>query len=332
MASKAGKKTVPTIGGHFKRIFGTGRTAWTFSFLLLVFVPGILALLLAQNARKEVFFGERVHFLSHVSPTYEAARIIETLGYEIYDVENDGLPVPRVFMSRLPESMPNLETRQKKRLFTAIMLPLVLRANELILQDRAHALNLFERLDNGEQLEPLEKSWLVRLASEYRIPAEDVTHLNRTELLKRVDAIPPSLAIAQAVIESGWGTSRFAQAGNALYGQWVWGNRPGVGIVPEGREDGETHRIRRFDYLIQSVQGYARNLNTHNAYQTLRQRRAGARDSGEPAGGNQLAGTLTAYSQRGEDYTHDLRRIIRVNHFSSLDDARLEPSWWASAN
>ena len=141
-----------------------------------------------------------------------------------------------------------------------------------------------------------------------------------TALLERVDIVPPSLAMAQSAEESGWGTSRFADLGNALFGQWTWSG----GIEPlNKRQDKGSYGIARFDTPLQSVEAYMRNLNTHAAYQSLRERRAAMRRAGERPDGYELAKTLTSYSERGEDYVHSLHAIMRVNKLQPADDAYL---------
>ena len=148
------------------------------------------------------------------------------------------------------------------------------------------------------------------------MPSEDID-----ELLRRVDVIPVSLAIAQAAEESGWGTSRFAQTGNALFGQWTVASD--IGIVPEDREDGMTHKIKAFDNLAQSVAAYMRNLNTHRAYREFRQKRQGQRQWGEALDGHALASTLLRYSQRGDKYVKSIRTIMNANGLRELDGAHL---------
>ena len=133
--------------------------------------------------------------------------------------------------------------------------------------------------------------------------------------------IPASLALAQGAEESGWGTSRFAAAGNAIYGQWTWGKNA---IVPEQqRKELGNYGIAAFESLQESISAYMLNLNTHNAYSDLRSRRAELRSKGEQVTGAILAGTLTRYSERGEAYIQTLRDMMEYNRLSPLDDAYL---------
>ena len=148
------------------------------------------------------------------------------------------------------------------------------------------------------------------------------------ELLMRVDIVPVSLALSQCAEESGWGTSRFAAEGNALFGQWSWG---GKGIKPlQQREGMGDYRIAAFETPLQSVMAYMRNLNTHNAYAGLRARRAELRAKGERMSGWELAKTLDKYSERGPAYVESLHGIMKVNQLDPADDAYLGdgPTIW----
>ena len=141
------------------------------------------------------------------------------------------------------------------------------------------------------------------------------------ELLTRVDIVPTSLALAQAAEESGWGTSRFAAEGNAVYGQWTWGEKA---IVPEKqRKEMGNYGIASFETLQESVCAYMINLNTHNAYADLRIKRASMRKKGEKITGYELAGQLTKYSERGEEYVTGLRSLMDYNQLKPTDDAYL---------
>jgi len=134
-----------------------------------------------------------------------------------------------------------------------------------------------------------------------------------------------SLALAQAAIESGWGTSRFAREGNALFGQWVWGEAA-KGLIPEDRQDGMNHKIRAFESPLEAVTSYIRNLNTHRAYRHMRDIRATMRSEGRMPDGHVLAEGLEAYSEKGRDYIDLVRDIIAANDLRALDHATLRNS------
>lgn len=296
---------------------------------VLFLVPAAGGVMLVENARHNVYFGESVRYLLHFPAPDNREQVMAQFGYEVRDILEDGLPVPRVFLAGLPESLDGLTVSERKQVFTRTILPLVLRTNEIIREDRTQLMEYRDRLEAGARLNQLEKLWLTTLATRYRMRGgATVGELDLAELLLRVDAIPPSLALAQAAIESGWGTSRFAQTGNALYGQWT--RESAGGLVPSDRDAGRDHTIKTYDYLIQSVLSYARNLNSHRAYQGFRERRAALKSAQNNAPGALLAETLTSYSARPEVYIQEIKAVITTNGFAALETARLEPTWWAA--
>jgi len=240
--------------------------------------------------------------------------------YYVNQFANEG-GVPRLYQTSLPENISSLTVAERKKRFVGIVLPLILTANERIATDRKALLSLRRK----PSLNAREMLTLKDMAKRYRLGNDEnspLTAADKYELFLRVDEIPPSLALAQGAIESGWGTSRFAQLGNALYGEWVWGDSA-KGIVPEGRGAGKTHRIRAFEALQGSVTSYIRNLNTHPAYKELREHRANLRANGERVTGTRLVYALLSYSTRREAYVDDLKSIIRRNGFEMLDDLDL---------
>ncbi|SLN19568.1 glucosaminidase domain-containing protein [Oceanibacterium hippocampi] len=221
-----------------------------------------------------------------------------------------GAPVPRVFLAAFPPDWATVpSTTERKRDFIRVLLPIVLRENERVREIR-------RRLKDGDAT----PGWRAMLAARYRVDDDSAR-----SLLRRIDIVPPSLVIAQAAIESGWGRSRFAREGNALFGQWTWdANDPGM--VPKSRAAGATHRIRRFDTLAGSVRAYMINLNRHAAYRGFREMRRSMRAASGPFDGTGLAGQLDAYSELGESYVESLQTVIRVNGLDAFDRARLAPS------
>lgn len=241
----------------------------------------------------------------------------DSIGYDLDAVRLGKSPVPRVLLARVPDGLADMRrTERRKQVFISLMLPLVLEANERVLRQRAHILLYQAKLAAGRALSPAQKKDLAGIAAIYGVSPDRID-----QLLARVDAVPPSLALAQAAIESGWGTSRFVREGNAPFGQWTTGDQPG--IVPSSREDGKTHRIRSFDRLIDSVQSYLFNLNTHRAYRDFRTLRAEMRDGAQPLDGYGLVSGLNAYSERKGEYLTLLRQVIRTNGLDALDDAQL---------
>jgi Bax protein len=241
------------------------------------------------------------------------------LGYRLDRVRSGTADVPRLYLTSLPgdlRALPSVE--QRKRLFIRAILPLVLEANESIAADRARLLELLRQRRNGETLTRQERAWLRVLASDYGLePGDDAG------LRQRVDVVSPALALAQAAAESGWGTSRFAHKGNAVFGQrtWVRGN----GLVPGRRDADKRHEVKKFTGLRASVAAYMMNLNSHPAYGAFRDARAGMRAAGKPLDGSMLAGALIRYAEIGRDYIETLRIIMRVNRLPDLDRAKLAP-------
>ena len=164
----------------------------------------------------------------------------------------------------------------------------------------------------------LEKKWLAKKYKQYGVTSKDLSTLK-----VRMDEIPVSLAIAQAAKETGWGTSRFAQEGNALFGQWTWS---GEGLKPKDADKSEGHKVMKFNVLQASVRAYQRNLNTHSSYKNLRQARAELRDSGKPLDSLILVKYLNEYAETGEKYVEVLTQIIKQNNLKDFDDAKLLPS------
>jgi Bax protein len=138
----------------------------------------------------------------------------------------------------------------------------------------------------------------------------------------RMDYVPASLTIAQAAKETGWGTSRFAQEGNALFGQWTWS---GEGIKPKRADDDSTHKVMKFKVLQASVKAYQRNLNTHSTYKDFRSARAELRDEDKKLDSIILSEYLDKYAETGKEYVKILQQIIRQNNLEDFDDAKILP-------
>lgn len=235
-------------------------------------------------------------------------------GYDLDPIADGRSTVPRLFASQFPADLLELDpVARRKLLFVKIMLPLILNENERINANRARAGQLIGQAHRSRA----ELRWLRRLAADYDVEYGEWGHLSR-----RMDVVPMSLALAQGAIESGWGTSRFAQHGNAVFGQWT---NSRSGMTPERRASGATHRVAAFRNLGRSVAGYIRNLNTHSAYARFREIRAQARSSGRMVSGAEYAGALTEYSETGGEYIGLLRQIIEGERLARLDWARLAP-------
>ena len=246
-------------------------------------------------------------------------RRFESQGFDLADIRSagPGLEVPRIFMAKLPIDLADVTlTEKRKRAFVKVMLPHILRQNERIQADRDRLARLHDRMALGLEPRGRDAEWLQDLSQQYGLD-----DLDTLELLQRVDVVPPALALAQSIEESGWGTSRFAMLGNAVYGQWTW--NPGSGIVPENRPDGEKYEVLRFSSLENSVAAYMRNLNSKSSYREFRDKRAELRRQQQALDSYALAGHLHRYSVRGSDYIRGIRSIMRSNDLEVFDSARL---------
>ncbi|NVJ93749.1 MAG: glucosaminidase domain-containing protein [Methylocystaceae bacterium] len=241
------------------------------------------------------------------------------IGYELDPVLDGKSAVPRLFLSSLPYDLGRMkEADERKSLFFRTLLPLVLRVNEEIKENRAKVWRLRHRLSVGLDIRAEDRIWLDAAFDKYKVKSARFDRL-----LEKMDVVPPSLALAQAAEESGWGTSRFTREGNALFGQWTH-NPKDKGIVPQNREEGKTHRIKAFDSLSGSLKAYVLNLNTHKAYRGFRALRKQMHEKGEVLRGYELVTTLDKYSERGEEYVTSLQAIIKNNDLMRFDKATLD--------
>ena len=206
------------------------------------------------------------------------------------------------------------DVKEKKQAFFSFMLPLIEQENAVILAEREKIIALSSVTTLSEQ----DQQWLKETAQKYRM--SDVTALDArfySELLTRVDVLPPSLVLAQSANESAWGASRFAREGNNFFGQWCFTR--GCGMVPRAREEGAVHEVEAFPDAAVSVRSYLRNLNSHGMYQQLRDLRAGQRQKQEPVTGVLLARGLEGYSSRGDEYIKELVAMINFNRLEQYD-------------
>ena len=263
---------------------------------------------------------ERYHRLHRLKTAGALSNTFKQLGYNLDRVRSGEADVPRLFLASLPGDIRHIrESSARKSLFFKTVLPLVLQANEEILRDRRRLWSLHFQARLGKKPSAVDRLWLLVLSEHYGFKTVSIDNL-----LKRVDIIPPSLALAQAAEESGWGTSRFVREGNAVFGQWTFSKAGN--LIPTARDEDKQHRVRAFDSLLESVRAYARNLNTHKAYRKLRSLRHSLRLKGAPVEGLLLVDNIKSYSQRGEKYVKTIRGLIESNSLSRLDDARLNDS------
>ncbi len=241
-------------------------------------------------------------------------QLFEDTNYSLNDVRKKKLVKP-VALTLLPNEIKMIEsTKKRKEFFIQIVLPLILKENNNIKLDRKRLFTIINKSNNSN----LEKKWLDKKYKQYGVPSKDLSILKI-----RMDEIPVSLALAQAAKETGWGTSRFALEGNALFGQWTWS---GEGLKPKDSEKNEGHKVMKFNVLQASVRAYQRNINTHSTYKEFRKERAELRDQGKPLDSLILSKHLNKYAETGEKYVEVLKQIIKQNNLQDFDDAKLLPS------
>ena len=243
--------------------------------------------------------------------TETVIQLFKDVDYDLRTVRNEKLVKP-IYFTQFPRDLDNLQSVQlKKETFIKIVLPLIVAENEKILDDRLKLKTLIEKKFTTDT----EKQWLRQKLLEYKVKKG-----NLEELLFRMDMIPVSIALAQAAKESGWGTSRFALEGNAIFGQWTW---DGQGIAPLKRDGDKNHKILKFPILRASVKAYKNNLNTHKSYSKFREKRKQLRDKKKSITGLSLTETLKNYAQTGSEYTKILNQIITQNRLSDFERVRL---------
>ena len=269
--------------------------------------------------KKETIKPKRKNFDEAILPdlnlkTETVLNLFKDVEYDLSQVRSKKLVKP-IYFTQFPRDLDALKSVElKKETFIKIVLPLIVAENERILADRKKLLIL----NNKKFTTDLEKLWIRQKLLEYKVKKADLK-----ELLTRVDIIPTSIALAQAAKESGWGTSRFALEGNAIFGQWTWS---GQGIAPLDRANNKDHKILKFPILRASVKAYQNNLNTHRSYSKFREKRLILREGNKQISGLKLTNTLNNYAQTGSEYTKILNQIIKQNRLSDFERVKLENS------
>ncbi len=246
--------------------------------------------------------------------TSEIDSLFKEVNYNLKDVRVTKLVKP-IDIGLLPNEIKNIgNTKKRKDMFIKIVLPLIVKENTKIRIDRKRLFAILNKNSNTD----IEKKWLEKKYKQYGVRKNDLSTLKI-----RMDEIPVSLAIAQAAKETGWGTSRFALKGNALFGQWTWS---GEGLKPKNAEEGKDHKVMKFHSLQLSVRAYLRNLNTHSTYKNLRKARTQLRNLEKPLDSIILSKHLDKYAETGNLYIEVLQKIIDQNNLKDFDEARLLPS------
>ena len=242
-------------------------------------------------------------------------QLFKDTDYTLKKVKKTKLVNIGINLDHLPTEMKNIEnTKKRKNLFIQIILPLIIEENLKIKLDRKKLFVILNKNNNTKS----DLEWIGKKFKQYGVSKNDFPTLKT-----RMDEVPVSLAIAQAAKETGWGTSRFAQKGNALFGQWTWS---GDGIKPAGAEIDSTHKVASFKVLKASVKAYLRNLNTHPSYKQFRKERAIQRDNDEKLNSLELVKYLDKYAETGIEYTRILSKIIKQNSLTEFDDVKILPT------
>ena len=235
-------------------------------------------------------------------------------------VKND-IPIPRMYFPYIPKNISQYETKKKKSVFIAILLPISLKGNELVLEERRQMKIAFST-NNIYQIERFSKKYKIKNFKKINFSTLNRSELRtiKLELLNKINSIPISLILAQSIIESGWGASRFAQEGNALFGQWTWKNDDG--IKPKGNLDAN-FSVKSFDSLLDSVNSYILNLNTHPAYKEFRNYRISQYNTGKKITGIEMANFLDKYAEIGFEYVTKVKKMIKKNQLINYENSSL---------
>ena len=259
------------------------------------------------EVKKKPYDPEKDYILN----TQTVLNLFEDLEYNLDHVRNKKLVKP-IYFTRLPNDLDKIKsTKEKKETFLQILLPLIVDENEKISKDRKYLLKILKENESDKN-----KKWIRKKYKKYKVSKQNIK-----ELIEKIDIIPTSIALAQAAKESGWGTSRFALEGNAIYGQWTWN---GVGIEPLERSADNNHKILKFPLLRASVKAYITNLNTHRGYKDFREKRSDLREQKKSLSGLALIHELKNYAQTGKEYTRILEQIIKQNDLDEFETVTID--------
>jgi len=298
----------------------------------------IAALLLALAASLSTIFSvgpqPRVADRHHVEQPVFMAETHDATDYLINQLKSNGLwkippslEVPRFFIESYPPDLYSVDDiSTKKKVFLHSLLPHALLVREEALRKRDRLESILGKIDCS--LEDInfdagydaieECSWSDFLAEDettfIRNLCTNYRATSAVELLKRVDAVPTSIILAQGALESSWGSSRFTREGNSIFGMWTWKTK---GMVPSRRDEGKTHKVKVYESVLDSVRAYHLTLNRLDSYGEFRQLRSHTDDP------LILAEGLTLYSERGEEYVEDIKKVILSNNLQKYDNCSL---------
>ena len=254
--------------------------------------------------------------VDYISQADEMVEIFKKYEFSVDSFLNDESANLIIFSSLPDDFMEIKSVNERKKLFINTLLPIIYSENLKILEDRKKILDWWNESQGENFSRDFWPSWLFELSEKY-----ETSDSNLGNLLMKVDVIPISMALAQAAIESGWGTSRYLREGNAIYGQYTF--EKDKGIRPERRESNEKFFIKKFSNLSESTRSYFKNINTHRAYDDFREERKKLRMNGVKLSGVKLVKFLTSYSERRDEYVKDVENIIQSNNFMKFDNSYL---------
>ena len=254
--------------------------------------------------------------VDYISKADEMLEIFKKYEFSVDSFLNDESANLIIFSSLPDDFMEIKSVNERKKLFINTLLPIIYSENLKILEDRKKILDWWNESQGENFSRDFWPSWLFELSEKY-----ETFDSNLGNLLMKVDVIPISMALAQAAIESGWGTSRYLREGNAIYGQYTF--EKDRGIRPERRESNEKFFIKRFSNLSESTRSYFKNINTHRAYVDFREERKKFRMNGIKLSGVKLVKFLTSYSERRDEYVKDVENVIQSNNFMKFDNSYL---------
>ncbi len=211
--------------------------------------------------------------------------------------------------SSLPEFSSSLTYDERIQSFFDFLHPIIKAENSSILYDRTKLIQLIAKSEKGN-LKIKDINWINEKAQYYKLQNFSHKHQNDLSfLLTRIDVIPELMVMSQAAIESAYGTSGFAKRANNLFGMRTLS--PDNGIIPKRRPKGAHFFIAKYDTVNKSIQCYLRNLNTHKAYNDLRETREDFHKNNKPIDAYMLANGLTKYSSEGNVYVQKIRRTMK---------------------
>ena len=201
--------------------------------------------------------------------------------------------------------------KKQKQAFVEILLPIIQIENQKIKKLRKKIIDIFN--DPFYLLNEKKIAFLLQIAKKYKIK-----NLNKEEFLKKIDIIPPSLALAQAALESGWGKSRFVKEANNIFGHWIYSNK---GLKPKSKYKHITidYSIRIFPSLEASIRAYMKNLNTNLAYKNFRKLRYSYSKEFKKFNGLIASDTMINYSQKKREYVKLLKTLIKIYNWQKYD-------------